>query len=301
MKPENSYSAFSLFCSITGLGSIILLASATSLDSARAAHRPFSHISHLADTTETASLDGVVTDSLYQPIAGVEVYSIDGRAKVSTNSVGAFSIRGLKSGRVTFEVRKIGYGAGEFTLVLDSGATRHQTIVLTRLNNVLTPVVVEELPSHRGLRDVGFYERAGNSRGTFLAPEVLAKRGSGRTSDFLRGVNGVLIASSGRSIGGLPWGTGGYTKIGSQGVCLMNLYIDGSRVELGSAADRGLGVGLDVTTLDDVISANDVGAIEVYPSGVSGPPKYSGVSRGCGTILIWTKSNLNMPRSKSRN
>src|SRR6266498_6069699 len=195
MKTEKRYSSLSLFCSITTLGSMILLASATSLVSARAAHRPFSPLSQLADSTETASLDGVVTDSLYQPIAGVEVCSIDGRAKASTNSVGAFRLHGLKSGRVTFTVRKIGYGAGEFTLMLDSGATRHQTIVLTRLNNVLTPVVVEELPSHRGLRDVGFYERAGNSRGTFLTPEVLAKRGNSRTSDFLRGVYVVLIAS----------------------------------------------------------------------------------------------------------
>jgi hypothetical protein len=258
-----------------------------------------------ADSTATATLDGVVTDSLQQPVAGVEIFSADGKFKATTNSVGAFRLAGIPSGAVTFVVRKIGYGAGEFTLTMDPGATLHQTIVLTRLNNVLKPVVVEETAIHRGLRDVGFYDRSGgNARGTFLSPEFLAARGGTRSSDLLRNVNGVRIQYRGGQSGGLPFGTGGYMKIGTQAVCLMNLYIDGDRVELGGASDIFGGSrmpGDQVTTMEDVISPNDIGAIEVYPSGVTSPQKYTGVSRGCGTILIWTKVKLNAPQTSTNN
>jgi hypothetical protein len=251
------------------------------------------------DSTAAATLDGVVTDSLDQPVAGVEIISAGSRVKTVTNSLGAFSLRGIPPGAATFTVRKIGYGGGQFTLAMDPGVTLHQTIVLTRLNNVLTPVVVEESQVHRGLRDVGFYDRAGNARGTFLTPEILVTRSSTRATDLLRGVNGVRVVSGLR--GGLPFSSGGYMKITgvggkvSAGVCLMNLYIDGTRVEIGSAWDGGTGSGENANTLEDVISPQDIGAIEVYPSGVTSPQKYTGVSRGCGTILIWTKMKLNFP------
>ena len=253
------------------------------------------------DSTDVASLDGVVTDSLDQAVAGVEIISSDGRHKATTNSVGAFKLMGIPSGTATILVRKIGYGAGEFRLVMGAGETRHQTIVLTRINNVLTPIVVEEAQLHQGLREVGFYERAGGfSRGTFLTPEMLASRGASRSSDYLLGVNGVRISSGLR--GGVPRGTGGYMAIArgapntASGPCSMNVYIDGTRVN--STGDGAGIVGSDAgngATLDDLISANDVGAIEVYPSGVTSPQRYTGVSQGCGTILIWSKMKLNAP------
>jgi hypothetical protein len=77
----------------------------------------------------------------------------------------------------------------------------------------------------------------------------------------------------------------------ASGPCVMNLFIDGNRVNAG--ADGASGPSDGGSTLDDLISANDVGAIEVYPSGVTAPQKYTGVSEGCGTILIWSKVKLN--------
>lgn len=266
---------------------------------------PRSLLAAPSDSTATATLDGVVTDSHEQPVAGVEIFSFDGKFKATTNSVGAFRLAGIPSGNVTFGVRKIGYGAGEFTLAIDPGATLHQTIVLTRLNNVLRAVVVEETQVHRGLRDVGFYERAGGfSRGTFLTPEILASRGTSRSSDYLLGVNGVRISSGAR--GGTPLGTGGYMGIVARGLgrtamgpCVMNVYIDGNRVNVGSDGAGAVPEGGNGTTLDDLISANDVGAIEVYPSGVTAPQKYTGVSQGCGSVLIWSKMKLNFPQSST--
>jgi hypothetical protein len=285
---------------------VLTLFSASAAASARAPARPAWTGIAETDSTAPAALDGVVTDSLRIPVAGVEIFSADRKFKATTNSVGAFHLGGIPASPATFTVRKIGFGAGEFTLKMEAGVTRYQTIVLTRLNNVLTPVVVEETQTHRGLRDVGFYERAANARATFLTPEILATRSSTRSSDYLRGVNGVIVTSSSR--GGLPLGTGGYMAISDRnvgslpgGYCVMNVYIDGERAEIGTAADRGSGGAGEKVLLEDLISPADIGAIEIYPSGVSTPQQYTGVSRGCGTILIWSKMKLNLPRDGSRN
>lgn len=252
----------------------------------------------ISDSSAVALLDGVVTDSLNQAVAGVEIISSDGRFRATTNSVGAFKLMGIPSGNATFTVRKIGYGAGQFTIAIGAGETRHQTIILTRINNVLTPVVVEETQLHQGLREVGFYERAGGfSRGTFLTPEILASRGTSRSSDYLLGVNGVRISSGAR--GGTPLGTGGYMaisqrgRVAASGPCVMNVYIDGNRVNVGSDGAGATPEGGNGATLDDLISASDVGAIEIYPSGVTAPQKYTGVSQGCGSVLVWSKMKLN--------
>jgi hypothetical protein len=262
---------------------------------------PASYSRSTATVTAPAALDGVVTDSLQFALWGVEILADSGRVKAVTNSVGAFHLAGLPAGPVTFTVRKIGYGAGEFTLQMEPGVTRYQTIVLQRLNNVLSPVVVEESAVHQGLREVGFYKRSENAHGTFLTPEILASRNAARASEFLLAVNGVHVTTG--LLGGIPYSTGTILSIGghpgmASGLCVMNLYVDGVRIDLGDATDRGALGDAQMVSLNDVISASDVGAIEVYPSGVTTPQQFSGVSRGCGTIVIWSKVKLNSPSGR---
>jgi hypothetical protein len=252
--------------------------------------------------TAPTALDGVVTDSLQRPLSGVEILADSGGVKTVTDSAGAFHLAGLPTGRVTFAVRKIGYGGGDFTLQMDSGAARYQTIVMHRFENVLSTVVVEGSAIHEGLREVGFYERSKNARGTFLTPEILASRNAARVSEMLLAVNGVRVTTG--LLGGIPYGTGTIISIGghpgiASGLCVMNVYVDGVRTEIGDATDRGGGEGGTIS-LNDVISAGDVGAIEVYPSGVTSPQQFSGVSRGCGTIVIWSKVKLNSPSRGQR-
>src|SRR6266542_3310921 len=128
-----------------------------------------STVQGISDSTGTATLEGLVIDSLHQRVAGAEIYSLDGPFKATSDTVGVFRISGIPAGTSRFAARKPGYGPAEFEFTVRSGETKRVAIVLLRVENVLAPVVVEESQVHRALRDVGCYERAGNSRGTFLS------------------------------------------------------------------------------------------------------------------------------------
>jgi hypothetical protein len=247
-----------------------------------------------------ASLGGIVADSVGRPIIKAQVFTADSARQTVTDEVGQFVLRNLRPGENSVRVRAIGFAPADFAVALSPGEARHVFIELHSGLTHLPTVVVNERPTQRALRELGFYDRAAKGRGTFLTPEFLASRKASRVSDALRGVNGVRLQRSGNGV--VPLGTGGYASIGSSANCLMNLYIDGTRVEIGSALDRGAAVPPEMVkivqaasvSIDDVISGGDIGAIEIYPSGVSGPEQYSGVSRGCGTILIWTKLKLDL-------
>jgi hypothetical protein len=250
---------------------------------------------------DTSALVGTISDSSGRPISKAQIHTLDSTARTTTGPVGQFTLQNLHSGANRISVRAIGYAPVEFTVDLAPGETRHATITLRTIATRLTAVVVNEIRTHQILRELGFYDRAGSIRGTFLTPEILATRPGEHTGDLLRGVNGVQVQRV--NGGALPFSGGGYISIGSQGVCLMNLYIDGSRVEIGNAMDQfGSSPSREMqkaakaatVTLDDVISGSDIGAIEVYPSGVTSPQQYTGVSRGCGTIVMWTKSKLEL-------
>lgn len=248
----------------------------------------------VAIVADSAALSGVLADSLGRPITRAQVYTSDSTMRVTTDAVGHFAFRNLPPGMNHFAARAIGYAPVEFSVDLNPGETRYITVKLREVATRLTAIIVNETRTHQILRELGFYERMGNIRGTFLTPEILAAHGASRASDYLHGVNSVRLQQTGQT-GAIPYSTGGYMKIGSQGLCIMNLYIDGTRVDLGTLSDRVGGPrGLEEVpvTFDDVIAANDVGAIEVYPSGVTTPQQYTAVSRGCGTILVWTRNKL---------
>src|SRR2546423_186367 len=253
----------------------------------------------LQDST-LASLGGIVSDSVGHPVSKAEVVSVNSGTRTVTDQVGQFVLRNLPPGDNAFGIRAIGFAPADFSVSLSPGEARHVSIDLRSALIRLPTVVVNERRTQRNLRELGFYEQAATGRGTFLTPDFLASRNAARVSDALRAVNGVQLQRNNSGV--LPFSTGGHISIGSNASCLMNLYIDGTRVEIGSAYDRGAAVPPEMARagqaaslrIDDVISGNDVGAIEIYPSGVSGPEKYSGVSRGCGTILIWTKLKLDI-------
>lgn len=69
--------------------------------------------------------------------------------------------------------------------------------------------------------------------------------------------------------------------------CEYALLIDG--IQAGEPGSR-----VRTTSPDDLVSASDLYAIEVYPRNRGIPARYLGMGHedGCGTILIWTKSMI---------
>ncbi len=102
----------------------------------------------------------------------------------------------------------------------------------------------------------------------------------GVTSDLLRQVPGVYLVMQGvtgyvpqtRMLASLRPGRW-------QGGCTMKVIVDG--------VDFPLDMGF---TLDDVVAAQDVSAVEVYPHhGIGAPIQYRGLDSWCGIVMVWTK------------
>ena len=229
-------------------------------------------------------LTGIVVDTSGKPIAGAQILSAEGSELARTDSAGRFSIGDSPAGELRLKVRAMGFLPADFTTTARAGVTRRFSVVLNRAGQLLDPVIVEERLLKRNLSEVGFSDRQRTSTGRayFLGPEELHVKRGVRTTDYLKALPNIEIRQD------LPYARSGWVRLDSAASCLMNVYVDGQRVELVAGdIQHPLQVGLD-----DVVSPGEVGAIEVYPTGVSTPPQFTGIARGCGTLLIWTKMKL---------
>ncbi|HSG46749.1 MAG TPA: hypothetical protein VLA43_02925, partial [Longimicrobiales bacterium] len=75
---------------------------------------------------------------------------------------------------------------------------------------------------------------------------------------------------------------------GGRNACLPAVYVDGAVVRF----PRLLGVGATVDdgypTLDEIVRAYDIEAVELYDSPSEGPAEFVQTQPPCGSIVIWT-------------
>jgi hypothetical protein len=220
-----------------------------------------------APVSGTATLTGTVRGPGGAPVASAEVRVRNSRADTRTDAVGAFSLGGLPAGTQQLEVRHLGYAVEERTVELRSGTTTPIDVVLRRIVNLDSVVIVASRPRYRD-----FYAHKASGFGRFIGPEELMKQNVTRTGDIIRKIPGFLVEESGyRSI--LLSAQG----MNAPGGCPVTLVIDGNRVPY----EFGL-------SINDV-SPFEIGAIEAYPASMASfaPPEY-GIGM-CGGIVIWTK------------
>jgi hypothetical protein len=114
----------------------------------------------------------------------------------------------------------------------------------------------------------GFEHRRRLGHGTFFDPDQLEIRRPLVFTDLLRGIPGVEIRSldmmtravTMRAVDGLP--------------CVPALVVDGMRLPL------------EDVNIDDVVPADLVKALEVYPRRIQAPPEYQTLK--CGSVVVWT-------------
>jgi hypothetical protein len=128
------------------------------------------------------------------------------------------------------------------------------------------------------LRRVGFYERMAAGNGHFISPEYLDKIRPSRASDVLNNIPDLVVDRRGNRS----------RIMTSNYKCEYGLVVDG--VTVGEPGSR-----VRTTSPDDVVSASDLYAVEVYPRNRGIPAKFLGMSSrddGCGTVVIWTKGMI---------
>lgn len=222
-----------------------------------------------------SGLTGVVVDSTNAPIQFAVVTVGEGNVGTTADEDGKFRITGIDAGIWQFRVRRVGYEPVFFEVDLPEKATVQVRVMLHQTPNVLAGVVVSDI--REPLKRVGFYERMMAGNGHFITPEYLDKIRPQRSSDVLMNIPDLVVDRRGSRSRIM---TGNYR-------CEYALYIDG--IMAGEPGSR-----VRTTSPDDLVSASDLYAVEVYPRNRGLPPKYLGMSHedGCGTVLIWTKGMI---------
>jgi hypothetical protein len=216
----------------------------------------------------TSTLTGTVRDGTGAPIPDVMISTLAANRSTRTDSVGHFSLSGLRPGPTAFGVRRIGFDSAEFTMRLDTGTTADVNVILAELPAALPGVTTRADARARQVLS-GFYARrdAGQGGHFFVRSDIEARRPM-VLSDLLRGVPGVQLQTrDGRDVVQMRQ---------SLRDCPVGIWVDGSRMQ-----------GLYI----DDISPRDVEAIEVYSGAATVPPAFKSqpAAPGCGTIAIWTR------------
>lgn len=215
----------------------------------------------------------VLEEGSRSPVAGAEVELLTDRlrerTRATTDGAGAFVLTAPRSGTYALRVTHPSYMTYEAdSVVVGGGEAVMLEIRLGRGAIPLEPLVVT---ARRNARMVGFDDRQETGLGRFITREDIDRRSAFRTSDLLRGVQGITLRRSGRSGAMLALMRGGAT-----GLCQPAIWLDGVQVRQ-----------LPGSTLDDFLTPGTIEAIEVYPSHAVAPVEY--VSGSCGVILIWTR------------
>jgi len=222
----------------------------------------------------TSALSGVVVDSLSDPVEFAQVLLENGTDGVTADEDGRFRLDGLSAGRVLIQVRRIGFDPVYFSVTLPEAATVEVRIRMRR--NVLELSTID-IRDGDPLRKLGFYDRMAAGNGHFVSPAMLARMRPLRATDAFTSIPNVMVDRRGNRS----------RLVSSNLRCEYAIVID--RVPIGRPGSR-----VRTTSPDDLVSASDLYAIEVYPRNRGLPVQFLGMSDedGCGTVLIWTKGML---------
>lgn len=225
-------------------------------------------------------------------IEGAEVRLLSGEAGhqvlavALTDADGLFNLEARQSGRYRLQASRIGYRTVTSPpFDISSGETLAVELRASVEAVPLAPLTV--LTSRPPLRNSirlkagGFYDRQdswgkeGLGAGHFFDQDDLDQIRTFRVTDLLRGIPGVRV----EAVGGRRQVVTMRTMTFSGGRCTPAIYIDGHIVRRSGDAEN---------SIDDLISAPAVAAIEVYP-GLTKPGQFTQMtSNPCGAVVIWT-------------
>ncbi len=244
-----------------------------------------------APTIKLSHLQGTVLDPLDNPLTKVIIEIDDPAMATFTDESGFFRLRNIPAGARTIRVKKIGFDGVDFELDLLADSTVHIGVKLQPVAQTLGTVTVltKEEESHPALAATGFYAQKRAGFGTLFSPEEIEKKKESvnDASSMFRDVLGVTLRrerTGGANLQGKPSGGGSIQK-GIQTVCMMNVLKDGMFMKINPGE-----------TFDQIVSKDEVYAIEVYPRAEYTPAAYHVINGNdlCGTVVIWTVGHMTL-------
>lgn len=246
--------------------------------------------------------EGVV-DTAGRPGSGtrhvLRVISADGRPVVYANvSLAGGTTRitndkgevGLGEGRIhviTTSVRRIGFApwfgtidfpdtASVVTVTLSHVAQNLGEVKITGQKNPSSPFV-------QGFYDRWMMRQKGLLSATFIGPEELESRHPDLISNVLRGLNGLQLVNAGP---GVMFQVAYSTDVPN---CPMAVVIDGmQQYPVTVYHTNGAPPTVKPLFIDQLVPANDVMAVEIYPRGGNMPISLQVNDTKCGVVAFWT-------------
>ena len=226
----------------------------------------------------------VIVDSAGTPIANAVVTVFRSQVQVTTDSLGRFSIPGLRQGFHDVTVKRTGFRPYVERLAVRPG----------RVTNLEIPLV--RVPQKDSLRnsDATFEENRRVGLGFFFTPSQLAQSESRKLSDLLGDIPQVKIING---LLGYAWITtkregGPFTaidkpdvRVGARRGCYATIYMDDNVIYRNKAPDAPTPLfNLNSMRVDQLES------IEYYEDHTETPMQYSALSwPECGVLVLHTR------------
>jgi hypothetical protein len=221
-------------------------------------------------------------------MATVEVRGADTTYTTATNEVGWFRLELREPGRYGLQPSHLSYtAAGVDTVAVE----RHEIVtVVVRMGLAAIPLepLIVATRSFHPLK--GFYERMEQSkRGYFVRREYIDRRLALRPSLLVDMTPGIRVMGPSSVMGSdfvstiTMWGVGGR--------CRANVFLDGMPVPPG------------ITSIDELISADQLEGVEIYGSFAEAPEIFysmfqlhgldsDGYMRQCGVVAYWSRRDV---------
>ena len=242
---------------------------------------PGSQRDSAAQHRATGTIDGFVGDSTLNPLLSAEVKLLSTNVRVNTGPNGRFRISNVPEGRYVVIVRRAGYSPTSAVVDVPAADTLRLAYELQRSMTSLAPAVITAAATSR--RNMEFEQRKNAGFGEFMNEAEINKRNSVYTTELMRRFRTVNVSPSSTNYhGGMPdyyalsRRETGSLNSAQQNYCPMSVFVDNIAMPT-------------PFNLDLLPSPRNLMGIEVYNGPSTVPPQFSGMNRGCGVILIWTK------------
>lgn len=223
----------------------------------------------------TARLVGRVVGPDAQPVRGarIRVWGTDAHAESGPD--GRYAMSELPSGTFTVEVRGVGLEPARTPVDLANGQTAEMRVALTKAAAQLERVAVVGKATERSRFLEEFAVRRRTGQGRYFTAAEIAERHATELTDVIRGTASLRV---------IPRGARGNVLRGRAG-CVPNVWIDGQIIRGGA------------NEIDDLVTAQNVEAVEVYGGGAIIPAQFNSTGTGgsltggpttCGAVVIWT-------------
>ena len=224
------------------------------------------------------TIDGLVTDSMLAPLVAAQVTVLSSNVRVGTGPNGRFRITDVPSGEYVIIVRRAGFRPASTIVQVPAGDTLRLNYTLERTETSLAPAMIVEVRT--SVRMLEFEARRRAGLGEFMGTDEIERRNTVYATDLMRRFASLNVSPSYGSGGG---GMAEYYALSKR---------EGGSVTLSACPYTVIIDEMAMPTpfnLELLPSPKWIAGIEVYHGAATTPPRYAGLNRGCGVILIWTK------------